>query len=56
MTENYDIIEEKEFVDWFFNYDFRRGKKQAVARYHRENFWKLVFKKTKTFLKKLSGD
>lgn len=56
MTENYSIIEEKEFVDWFFNYDFRRGKKQAVARYRRENFWKLVFKKTKSFLKKFSGD
>ncbi len=45
MDENYGVLREKEFVDWFLNYDFKKGKRRAVAEYRRKNFFPLVKRK-----------
>lgn len=45
MKENYAEIQQKEFVDWFLNYDFVGEKKKALLRYYKENFWSIVKRK-----------
>ena len=45
MKENYAKIEEKEFVDWFLNYDFIGERKKAVRKYYRDNFGSILKRK-----------
>lgn len=45
MKENYDLIEEKEFVDWFLSYDFKGKRKKALIKYYRTNFFKILKRK-----------
>lgn len=45
MKENYTSIEDKEFVDWFFTFDFVGEQKKALRKYYRTNFFKIVKRK-----------
>jgi hypothetical protein len=45
MLENYDRIEDKEFVDWFLNFDFDKAKQQGLNRYYRQNFFSILKRK-----------
>lgn len=45
MRENYDQINDKEFVDWFLSCDFFSMKKKALRSYYRKNFWSILKRK-----------
>lgn len=45
MTENYEKIADKEFVDWFLSYDFESARKKALRNYYRKNFFKIIKRK-----------
>lgn len=45
MLENYDIIKDKEFVDWFLNFDFDKAKRDGLKRYYRQNFFSILKRK-----------
>ncbi len=45
MQENYENIEDKEFVDWFLNYDFIGERKKALRKYYKNNFFKIIKRK-----------
>lgn len=47
MKENYDSFntEQKEFVDWFMNYDFLKKRKKAIWTYRIKNVFKILLKK-----------
>ena len=45
MRENYDKIVDKEFVDWFLNFDFVKAKKDGLRRYYRQNFFSILKRK-----------
>lgn len=45
MLENYDKIEDKEFVDWFLNFDFDKAKREGLRRYYRQNFFSILKRK-----------
>lgn len=47
MRENYDIIQDKEFVDWFLNFDFVKAKRRGLIRYYRQNFFSILKRKLK---------
>lgn len=47
MKKNYDIIEDKEFVDWFLTYDFEKARKIALRKYYYTNFLKIIARKIK---------
>ena len=47
MLENYDKIEDKEFVDWFLSFDFDKAKHQGLIRYYRKNFFSILKRKLK---------
>lgn len=47
MLENYDNIEDKEFVDWFLNFDFDKAKREGLCRYYRQNFFSILKRKLK---------
>lgn len=47
MLENYDNIKEKEFVDWFLNFDFEKAKREGLRRYYRQNFFSILKRKLK---------
>lgn len=47
MRENYANIEDKEFVDWFLNFDFDKAKKEGLKRYYCQNFLSILKRKTK---------
>lgn len=47
MRENYDIIKDKEFVDWFLNFDFDKAHRQGLRRYYRQNFFSILKRKLK---------
>ena len=51
MLENYDIIEDKEFVDWFLSFDFDKAKREGLRRYYRENFLSISKRKLKHLFK-----
>ncbi len=48
MRENYDIIEDKEFVDWFLACNFTKMKKDALPKYYMKNFFQIIRRKTRT--------
>ena len=45
MLENYENIEDKEFVDWFLGFDFDKAKRQGLIRYYRQNFFSILKRK-----------
>lgn len=45
MQENYNNLHEKEFVDWFLQYDFEGEKRKALRRYYQENFFSILKRK-----------
>lgn len=45
MRENYDIINDKEFVDWFLSCDFFALKKKALRSYYMKNFRSILKRK-----------
>ena len=45
MRENYDIIKDKDFVDWFLNFDFDKAKREGLRRYYRQNFFSILKRK-----------
>lgn len=51
MIENYEQIQEKEFVDWFMSYDFQGERKKALKKYYTKNFMKIIKRKVKERIK-----
>lgn len=49
MKENYENIEEREFIDWFLTYDFVGERKKALRKYYKKNFLKIIKRKLKEF-------
>lgn len=47
IKENYSEIEDKEFVDWFLNYNFVSERKKAIIRHYRKDFFKIIKRKIK---------
>lgn len=47
MKANYDKMnqEQKEFVDWFLNFDFDKAKREGLRRYYRQNFFSILKRK-----------
>ena len=47
MKTNYDKMnqEQKDFVDWFLNFDFDKAKREGVRKYYRKNFFKILKRK-----------
>ncbi len=45
MLENYEIIKDKEFVDWFLSFDFDKAKREGLIRYYRKNFFSILRRK-----------
>lgn len=47
MKENYDHMtqEQKEFVDWFLSFDFKKAKRKGLLRYYRKNFFSILKRK-----------
>ncbi len=45
MLENKNNIQEKEFVEWFLNYDFLTNRKKALLKYRVENFIPIIKRK-----------
>lgn len=45
MKENYRLIEDKEFVDWFLTFDFKKAKKIGLLKYYRKNFFSIIKRK-----------
>lgn len=45
MKDNYKNIKDKDFVDWFFNFDFDKAKKDGLRRYYRKNFFSILKRK-----------
>ena len=47
MKENYDYMnqEQKEFVDWFLTFDFKKAQKESRLRYYRQNFFSILKRK-----------
>ena len=45
MRENYNNIQDKEFVDWFLNFDFDKAKRDGLKRYYRQNFFSILKRK-----------
>ena len=49
MQDNYEHIEDKEFVDWFLNFDFVDAQKKTLRNYYRKNFFNIIARKLKKF-------
>lgn len=45
MRQNYDHIDNKEFADWFLNFDFDKAKRYGLRRYYRQNFFSILKRK-----------
>ena len=45
MKENYNLIKDKEFVDWFLSFDFKKAKREGLLRYYRQNFFSILKRK-----------
>jgi hypothetical protein len=47
MKTNYDKMnqEQKDFVDWFLNFDFDKAKREGLRKYYRKNFFKIIKRK-----------
>lgn len=51
IKENYNLINDKEFVDWFLNYDFAKARKKALRNYYKNNFFKIIARKLRHYFK-----
>lgn len=47
MKDQYSTINDKEFVDWFLQYDFIKARKIAKRKYYKDNFWAILKRKLK---------
>ena len=45
MKENYNIIKDKDFVDWFLSFDFKKAKREGVLEYYKHNFFSILKRK-----------
>lgn len=45
MLDNYENIKDKEFVDWFLNFDFDKAKRKGLIKYYRRNFFSILKRK-----------
>ena len=45
MKQNYDFLDQKDFVDWFLGFDFKKARKKAVYRYYRKDFFQILKRK-----------
>lgn len=47
MKANYDKMtqEQKEFVDWFLSFDFKKAKREGLRKYYRQNFFSILKRK-----------
>lgn len=47
MKENYAKMnqEQKDFVDWFLSFDFKKAKREGLLRYYRQNFFSILKRK-----------
>lgn len=45
MKENWDNITEKEFCEWFLNYDFDKNKNRLLRQYYFKNFFSIIKRK-----------
>ena len=47
MKTNYDKMnqEQKDFVDWFLNFDFDKARREGLVKYYMKNFFKILKKK-----------
>lgn len=45
MRENYENILEKDFADWFLDFDFLSEKRKALLQYYRHNFFPILKRK-----------
>lgn len=52
MRENYNNVLEKDFADWFLNYNFLVEKKKALMRYYQKNFFSILSRKFLGILKR----
>ncbi len=50
MRQNLSIIEDKEFAEWYINFDFLAEKKKALRHYYITNFWSIIKRKVRTKL------
>lgn len=50
MQQNFATIEDKEFAQWFIDFDFIAEKKKALRKYYINNFWSIVKRKIKAKL------
>ncbi len=50
INEVYDKIQEKEFIDWFLNYDFIREHKNAIFRYRVTHIFPILKRKIKSLI------
>ena len=47
ISDNYDLIKHKDFIDWFLLTDFVKERRKAVLRYRLRNLFPLLFRKIK---------
>ena len=47
MKTNYDKMnqEQKDFVDWFLNFDFDKAKREGLRKHYKKNFFKIIKRK-----------
>lgn len=45
MRQNYENIQEKEFVDWFLNFDFEKAKRIGLYRHYTRDFFSIIKRK-----------
>ena len=50
MKENYEAIDDKDFVDWFLTYDFEKAKKYGLLKYYKHNFFSIIKRKVSTLI------
>ena len=47
MEENYQNLNEKDFVDWILKYDFDKSHHKSLRNYYRQNFFSILKRKLK---------
>ena len=48
MRQNYENIQDKEFVDWFLVFNFDKAKRKGLIKYYRKNFLSILKRKIHT--------
>lgn len=47
MLDNYNNIQERDFVDWFLSFDISKAKRKGLYNYYRKNFYQILRRKLK---------